>query len=300
MAWGGSGGRGPASSQDQLSCLAFRFILGPRLGLKCPPRTPAEKVQCEAGLRRKKNAPSRPPPGFHHPLLRPGRNCILSERETEVHSGLVGGLLPSLFQLSNHETTVGTGGLKILSEILPLANSSSSKMAEGVSRRCKRCLLEEGHYNLTHQGPREVSASFAKQREPGAGSPGKGWWLVAGLNPAGPVPPPCLPAWSSSRLPVSFGDGNPRRDQQWQRGGPWWQRDPSVQGLRLSPAQAWACGEASARAAEVSPQPGGLAGFRGRSWPPRWDKGGKGVQPDQAALSPSPQYRPSLAIRESG
>lgn len=200
MAWGGSGGRGPASSQDQLSCLAFRFILGPRLGLKCPPRTPAEKVQCEAGLRRKKNAPSRPPPGFHHPLLRPGRNCILSERETEVHSGLVGGLLPSLFQLSNHETTVGTGGLKILSEILPLANSSSSKMAEGVSRRCKRCLLEEGHYNLTHQGPREVSASFAKQREPGAGSPGKGWWLVAGLNPAGPVPPPCLPAWSSSRL----------------------------------------------------------------------------------------------------
>lgn len=146
-----------------------------------------------------------------------------------------------------------------------------------------RGTLGEECHSLTHQVP-EVSAGFAKCREHGAQ---KG--LVAGPSPAGPDPPPHLPVWHPSCLPVGTGDGNPRRDQKWQRGGPWQQRDSRVQGLRVHPAKAWTSGEATARASEIGPQHIGMAGFRGLPQPLRRDKDGMGAWPGQAAVSPSPR-----------
>lgn len=159
-------------------------------------------------------------------------------------------------------------------------------MEEGVSRDCKEH-LGGGVSQPDPPGSRSFSW-FCKCREHGAQ---KG--LVAGPSPAGPVPPPHLPVLYPSCLPVRSGDGNPRRDQKWQRGRPWQQRDPRVQELRVHPAKACTGGEATVRASEISPQHIGMAGFRGLPQPLRRDKDGMGAWPGQAAVNPTPRnYSP--------
>lgn len=184
--------------------------------------------------------------------------------------------------------SLGTGGLKPFPKSCPLMTQAAAKWKKGFLEAARGASCGGGVMSQPDPpGSRRSFSCFCKTQ--GARSLEHGKGFVAGLSPGGPVPPPHLPAWSTSCLPVSFGDGNPRGDQQWQRGGPWWQRDPSVQGLRLSPAQAWAHGEASARASEGSPEHVGSAGLGGISRPLRCDKGGVGVQPGQVALSPSLQ-----------
>lgn len=153
----------------------------------------------------------------------------------------------------------GAGKLKLFSTTLPLTDSAA-KLKKGFVEAA-RGTLGEGCHSLTHQAPREVSAGFAKHRASGAQ---KGLvdlaQLALFLHPISqPRPLSCLP--------VSSGDGNPRRDEKWQCGGPWQQKDPSIRGLRVHPAQAWTSGEATARASELGPQHVGMAGFRGLPWP---------------------------------
>lgn len=166
-------------------------------------------------------------------------------------------------------------------KILPPANSAAAKW--------KRGFLEarEGCHSLTRPG--SVVLQNARSLGPGAWGLGRAGGWPERSWPCPSTPPP---AWSPCCLPVGSGDGDPRRDQQWQRGGPRRQRDPRLRGLRVSPAQARTGGKATARATEVGPQHVGTAGLEGLPQSLKRDKRGWGLGPPGQLRAPSPRNAP--------
>lgn len=147
-----------------------------------------------------------------HSPLSPGSNRILPGGEIKAHSRSDACSLAWPSSL-NMGAPFGAGKLKFFSTTLPLTDSNSCKIEEGVYRAARGTLGEECH-SLTHQAPGEVSAGFVKHRESGAQK------RLVDLAQLALFLYPISQPRSPSCLPVGSGDGNPRRDEKWQCSGP--------------------------------------------------------------------------------